>query len=414
MDSDFVIYDQNGNEQKNIYGKNMSIQNNQEKSSISTLEFEDALAMVAYPKYLKDFIKKFILDNYSNNDLANVYLIENSNKENIFVIEYCLVIEFNGKNYKVYVLVYLPILFPNYPPEFYIEKTSNIQLNKHYIDGKISPGDLKINLDFFVKYDPNKNNISEIIDNLVINFSQYFPIYKDNNNSSALNNLNKVNPNALCFLDKTRAYSVKIPKIQKSYSTNIQYVNNSKKLNDFQEIKLTKKSVFEIKGPFNDNTFLQYIKKQTKDIIGYNYLEYKEKFNIKGSLDNLKDLYKNVKKMDNNANINRKNEELKSQIKALKNIKIKLQEIEKGVEQEYKNYQSNTKTFFDKCDEIVTFPNPKDMEYLIKIKVMEDYLVYLKKAYEKKIVSFNDMINLTRSFSRQIFNMNYMRSKFKR
>ena len=54
------------------------------------------------------------------------------------------------------------------------------------------------------------------------------------------------------------------------------------------------------------------------------------------------------------------------------------------------------------------------MEYLIKIKVMEDYLVYLKKTYEKKIVSFNDMINLTRSFSRQIFNMNYMRSKFKR
>ena len=118
--------------------------------------------------------------------------------------------------------------------------------------------------------------------------------------------------------------------------------------------------------------------------------------------------------MDNNANIQRKNEQLQSQIKALKNIKYKLQEIEKGVEQEYKNYQNNTKTFFDKCDEIVTLPNPKDMEYLIKIKVMEDYLVYLKKAYEKKIVSFNDMINLTRSFSRQIFNMNYMRSKFKR
>ena len=165
---------------------------------------------------------------------------------------------------------------------------------------------------------------------------------------------------------------------------------------------------------FNDNTFLQYIKKQTKDIIGYNYLEYKEKFNIKGSLDNLRNLHKDIKKMDNNANIQRKNEQLQSQIKALKNIKYKLQEIEKGVEQEYKNYQNNTKTFFDKCDEIVTLPNPKDMEYLIKIKVMEDYLVYLKKAYEKKIVSFNDMINLTRSFSRQIFNMNYMRSKFKR
>ena len=215
-------------------------------------------------------------------------------------------------------------------------------------------------------------------------------------------------------MNKSRAYLVKIPKIQKSYSTNIQYANNSKKLDDFHEVNLTKKSVVEVKGPFNDNTFLQYIKKQTKDIVGYNYLEYKEKFNIKGSLDDLRNLHKDIKKMDNNVNIQRKNEQLQSQIKALKNIKYKLQEIEKGVEQEYKNYQNNTKTFFDKCDEIVTLPNPKDMEYLIKIKVMEDYLVYLKKAYEKKIVSFNDMINLTRSFSRQIFNMNYMRSKFKR
>ncbi len=58
--------------------------------------------------------------------------------------------------------------------------------------------------------------------------------------------------------------------------------------------------------------------------------------------------------------------------------------------------------------------NKKDLDYLIRIKVMEDYLVYLKKGYEKKIVGFDDMLNLTRSFSREIFNLNYMRSKLKK
>ena len=77
------------------------------------------------------------------------------------------------------VLVYLPILFPNYPPEFYIEKTTSLGLNKFY-NGKINIPDFKINLDSFLKFDPNTNNIPEIIDNLVINFTQEFPIYKDN------------------------------------------------------------------------------------------------------------------------------------------------------------------------------------------------------------------------------------------
>ena len=409
---DFAIYDRNGNEQKNIYGKEMnSTMNKQENNSTSTLEFGVALAMASYPQYILDFIKKFILDNYSNNDLANVYMFENINRENIFVIEYTLFIEFNRKNYRILVLVYLPILFPNYPPELYIEKTSNIQLNKYYTDGKISPEDLKINLDYFIKFDPNTNNISEIIDNLVINFTQNFPIYKDNNSNSALNNLSK---NAKCFFDKSKAYLVQIPKIHKSYSTNFQNANSSQNLDKFSSVNFKTQSIVEVKEPFNDNTFLQYIRKQTKDIIGYNYLEYKDKFNIKGNLDNLRNLDKNIKKKENDANIYKKNAQLKSQVEALKNIKIKLIEIEKSVEREYNDCQNNKKSFFDKCDEIISIPNPKDLEYLAKIKVMEDYLVYLKKGFEKKIVSLDDMVNITRSYSRQIFNMNYIRSKFKK
>ena len=234
------------------------------------------------------------------------------------------------------VLVYLPILFPNYPPELYIEKTSNIQLNKYYKDGKISPEDLKINLDYFIKFDPNTNNISEIIDNLVINFTQNFPIYKDNNSNSALNNLSK---NAKCFFDKSKAYLVQIPKIHKSYSTNFQNANNSQNLDKFSSVNFKTQSIVEVKEPFNDNTFLQYIRKQTKDIIGYNYLEYKDKFNIKGNLDNLRNLDKNIKKKENDANIYKKNAQLKSQVEALKNIKIKLIEIEKSVEQELTEQQ---------------------------------------------------------------------------
>ena len=57
--------------------------------------------------------------------------------------------------------------------------------------------------------------------------------------------------------------------------------------------------------------------------------------------------------------------------------------------------------------------NKRTMPSLRLIKDMEDYLVYLKKGYEKDIVSFKDMLNLTRALSREIFNLNYMRRKIK-
>ena len=409
---DFVIYDKFGNEKKNIYGRSMTNpQFKKEEEQSSILEFEDALAIVSYPKYILEYIKKFLIENYSDSDMAEIFMITNEDGEKIFVIEYSLIIELNNKNYKVFLLVYLPILFPNYPPEFYIEKTANILVNKFYLDGKINENDLKINLDHFVKFDPNNNNIGEIIDNLVINFTQEFPVYKDNiNKDKDWRNSGK------CVLDKSKANKIKLPIGQKSYSNNDLYKNGfnySEKNNNFNNVKVTKLNNETNNSPFNDSTFLEYIKKQTKDIIGYNYVEFIQKYNIKGNLDNLKNIENKSIQKFNNDNLYRKNEQLKTQVQALKSIKAQLLDVEKRVERELKESQnSNKKDFFENFESFVDIPNKEDFEFLIQIKVMEDYLSYLKKGFEKRIVGFDDMVNLTRSISRQIFYLNYMRSRF--
>jgi hypothetical protein len=342
--------------------------------------------------------------------------------ETIFVIEYALTIELNERNYKVYVLVYLPILFPNYPPEFYIEKTAPLGLNKVY-NGKISIPDFKINLENFVNFDPNKNNIGEIIDNLVINFSQEFPIFKDN--SSNNNNWIK---SGKCVLEKRKVSSVRIPKKQNNYyrpktdirsDNNYNYNNNNYNNNGlaksgqnyYGNVK-TEKLIDNNKDEFTDKTFLDFIRKQTKDIVTYNYLEFKEKHNFGANMDKLKILQDDVNRRLNDGNIYGKNDQLKSRFQTLKNIKEKLEVIENNINQEINDIKNNdNKSFFDKFEDIVNVKNKKDLEYLAKIKDMEDYLVYLKKGYEKKIVSFEDMLSETRALSREIFNFNYMRSK---
>ena len=420
---DFVIYEKVGNPKTNIYGRSMVSSNNNsgvnnENGRSSDISLEEALKITSYPNYLKDFIKQFLIDNYSDNDMAKIFLIKDNEK--IFVIEYALTIELNGRNYKVYVLVYLPILFPNYPPEFYIEKTASLGLNKFY-NGKISVPDFKINLESFVKFDPNKNNIEEIINNLVINFTQEFPIYKDN----GINN--NLNTSAKCILEKSKTSKVILPKKQNNYSRpktyigNNNYNNNNSNSNglrrsyqnNYDNVK-TEKLIDNNKDEFTDKTFLDFIKKQTKDIIRYNYLEFKERHNFGANMDKLKIFQENVYQRLNDGNIYGKNDQLKSRFQTLKNIKAKLEVIENNLNNEINDIKNNdNKSFFDKFDEIVNVKNQKDLEYLAKIKDMEDYLVYLKKGYEKDIVSFKDMLNLTRALSREIFNLNYMRNKIK-
>ena len=434
---DFVIYEKAGNPRTNIYGKAMNNSNNarynnNENGTTSQISLDNALKKTSYPKYLLDFIKQFLIDNYSESDMATVYLIKDT--ENIFVIEYTLTIELNGRNYKVYVLVYLPILFPNYPPEFYIEKTTSLGLNKFY-NGKINIPDFKINLDSFLKFDPNTNNIPEIIDNLVINFTQEFPIYKDNTNFQNWKNSGK------CVLEKSKVSKVTIPKKQKNYNSanninrtyissnsiynqnkdkynnNYNYSNNNnginKSYNKYDNVKV-EKFKDDNKDEFTDKTFLDFIRKQTKDIVDYNYLEFKEKHNFGENMKILNTLKDGINQRLNDRSIYGKNDQLKARLQTLKTIKEKLDVIENNINQEINELKNNdNKSFFEKFEENVNVKNPKDLEYLAKIREMEDYLVYMKKGYERKMVSFEDMLYLTRGISREIFNLNYMRCKIK-
>ena len=432
---DFVIYEKEP-PKTNIYGRAMINPNNSQSGynndnvGPKEITLDNALKMTSYPNYLLDFIKQFLIDNYSDSDMAKVYLVKDS--ETIFVIEYTLTIELNRRNYKVYVLVYIPILFPNYPPELYIEKTASLSLNKFY-NGKITVPDFKINLDSFLKFDPNTNNIGDIIDNLVINFTQEFPIYKDNNNVNNWKNSGK------CILEKSKSNKVIIPKKPKGYSSDIRfnrpnqnsnnnysqkkdnfnnnnnYNNNNgqnKNYNKYDNVKTEKFN--DNKDEFTDKTFLEFIRKQAKDIVEYNYMEFKDKNNFAENIKKLKTLKEGTNQRLNDGNIYGKNDQLKSRLQTLKNIKGKLEVIENNINQEINDLKNNNnKSFFDKFEENVNVKNQQDLEYLAKIKEMEDYLVYSKKGYEKKIVSFEDMLNLTRGLSREIFNLNYMRSKIK-
>ena len=99
-------------------------------------------------------------------------------------------------------------------------------------------------------------------------------------------------------------------------------------------------------------------------------------------------------------------------LNVLKNIKQRLSYIENGLNQEMQNYGVN-KTTLEKCDELIKIKDDEDMRLLMMKKTIEDYLAYLKKGYERKVVSFNDMVDQTRALSRELFTIDYLRSQRK-
>ena len=183
-------------------------------------------------------------------------------------------------------------------------------------------------------------------------------------------------------------------------------INNNNNINSIN---------FDIKEDFKDDTFMNYIKMQVKDVLKEKYLIFKEKFKFDKNYNTLK-YYENSMKLNldkDNTNINEN--PLKKELDKLQEIKNVLNSIEEELKKENQNIKNSNKnkSIFEKCDELIKIKDKKDFELIIMRKTLEDYLIYLKKGYEKKAVSFEDMINQTRMISREIFNIDYVRKKLK-
>ena len=252
-----------------------SIYNNNKKiTNLQPLDLNEALSKSSYPKHLQDFLKNFIIDEYFGNKDAKVYF-QSLSDEKLFVVEYQLPINFNKKIYKVNIFMYIPKLFPNYPPEFYIEKKCNTGLNNSY-ENEIDKSTFKINIDKICRYNPEKNNVGEIINILKSKFNKIFPIYKDSKNTSIYEIYDKNN------LDKSKV----------------------------NEIKITS-------DKFNDEQLLKFMRKQTKDILWAKFDDYKQKYKIEQNYYFLKNFNESSKK-DSQSSSFIESDPLNQQLESLK------------------------------------------------------------------------------------------------
>ena len=357
------VYGQNPLPYQQEPARNYNYNNYRNVESYQPLNLNFALEKSAYPPYNRDYIKNFIINDYFENNDAKVYL-----QEKLFVIIYTLNISFNEKSYKIIIYIHIPELFPNYPPEIYVQKKPKTGLNKTYFS-KINPQDFKVNTDYFGKFEPSLNSIQNIVNSIKDSFNVDFPIYRDNSNKMEPEIFGKNN------INRNRANEIIIE------SDN-----------------------------FTEEQFQTYMKNQTKDILRGKLSDFEQKYKTSQNYKELLNINAIVKKKSDNKNASSA-VPMSQDLNNLKKIKDELNGIEEGLQQEIQQIQNENKTSFEKCDEFIKIKDEKDMEYAAMRKSIEDYLVYLRKGYEKKVVSFNDMVNNTRMLSRELFSIDYLRKQ---
>ena len=329
-----------------------------------------ALEQSSYPTNNKDYIKNLIINDYFENKNAKVFF---NPQEKIFVVEYTLGVNFGSKIYNLTLYIHIPQFFPNFPPEFYIQKKPKTGLNKNYLNGKIDPITFQINLESFEKFDISKNSFKNIIEEILDEFNSDFPIYKDTKD--------------------------------KRMETEIFGRNNIDK-KSYNEIIITSDT-------FTDEQFMIFMKNQVKDVLREKMSKLSQQFRVDKNYADLKQMNEVVKMHNVNNNSDASSNPMHAKLENLKNIKQQLNQMEYRLQQEIQQTLNNTKTPLEKCDDYISIKDQKDMEYVVMKKTIEDYLVYLKKGYEKKVVSFNDMVNLTRNLSRELFSIDYLRKQRK-
>ena len=340
---------------------------------LEPIKLDDALNKSSYSLDSRDIILETILDNFSDKENNNVYLQSLSDKK-IFTIMKNLNAKLVNKTYKIPIVINLPATYPNTPAEFYIQKKPTIGISKVYYENQkiIDLNSFRINTDKICPFNPATNNLGQIIETLKYKFSNQFPIYA--NKSS--NNQKKEN------------FGPNNPELRKMSEVIV------------ESEKMTNKQVYEL------------IKKQARDAVLSKYNKFNSQYKLTQNYKELKTI-NDISRLKSGNSLNGNEHPMNKNLIVLKNIRQRLYDIENNLKQEIQNSGNSNKTVLDQCDELIKIKDDEDMKLIMMKKVIEEYLIYLKRGYERKIVSFDDMVNKTRALSRELFTIDYLRSQRK-
>ena len=380
------------------------------------LDIKQAIALCGYNNNIKNSFISFLQSNYNNNK-NKLYLFERSkNVPKLFLLLLNIPTKYNNNSYDITILIYFPLNFPLAQPDIYFHKYCTIKINPNCLN-YIDEDTLKINYNKFFKWENTFESFKNLIKEIYKQFNQNFPIFvfEDKNKNE---NLDKEEGDCILKEQCCKEIELRRPIINKNIQNNTKNVKtqinkNKNKIIDSFDKKNQQMNVKNIIRNNNNNNdiideSILYDEDKAKNcLIKLLIFElYPKVNNINISVRNTKN---NLEKMKNN---------IISEIKEFEEIETQRGNIEKSIQlmkNELKNFniiESNknigeNKKDFSNLDTLLNIKNKKIYILLSKEKTIEEYILILKKAFEKHLIDLANAMNCVREYTRQIFYIKY-------
>jgi hypothetical protein len=327
-----------------------------------SISLNEALNKSEYDEFIKDKVKSFVLENYKNyKDKSNLYLTKCFNKK-IFVIKMDLYVTYKDIEYILTVLIYIPNTFPN-ELRIYFEYNQDFIIDRYYQQEKIID-ETTAELDYFkiINYIPLKNPLNDLVKALIDKFNQKFPLFKA-----------KVKPELYgpCHLDISTCTKIEI---KPDDIKEINKLDNDKKKIKDKIMKTLEKKVYEIQS-------------------------------TQSQLDILKN---RINTKINNYISKNKSDELEKMIKNMVELQSKIEQDIQRLKYQKNNENNN---ILQKCEEVVEIKDKEKFRYQVMMKSAEDFLLFIKKGFERNIIPFNKGVDEIRRISKELFFINYCYQK---
>lgn len=409
-------------------------------TSTKKLDIKDAINLCNYNVIIRpDFIK--LLQSTYSNPKNNLYLFErNEGVPKLFLLKLYIPVKYNKDIYDINILVYFPLNFPQVPPDIYFHKTGNVKINpkcKYYID----EDSLKINYSVFHNWDNSLDSFKRLINDIYNQFNTNFPIFNLRSNN---NDINRPSTEGDCILKKNLCKEIELinPNIIDNKVTNIGHnknnsfsnqgnnnINNNFYRNNPNNIIYTTNNINNITSNQqtkngNQNTKIQQIQKKFQNYNSNTHSKTKPYDENIARLSLINLLFKNIypkicsvmeivgttsqslEIMKNNIN---------EKINELKTLELKSSTISKtvnSVKKELLSYNLNSNKEdknidLSNLDSVVMISNKDYYIRLAKEKAIEEYLLVIKKSYEKHKIDLHTAIDKVRTNSRNIFFIKY-------
>ena len=421
------------------------------------LSIKEAISLTDYNNNIKKSLVSFLINNYTGQKNKLYLFTRGKNLPKLFLLKLNIPVKYNKKEYDINILIYFPINFPLIQPEIFFNKNCSTKINPNclnYIDEET----LKINYNTFFKWENNFQSFKNLIKELNKQFNNNFPIFtlndefditKYNNYDCVLrehmckeiefnkpNNVNNVNKNIIINkkIIKTEGNSdVKILKVNtlnispKKMNLNLKNEispNKNKKVNSNIKINLDDISNYKRGNTIKNTINTENINNKINNEL---YIKSEsENFDEKTSKDCLIklllfELYPKIYKINtsiqnSNNNLSKIKSNIITELKYYNSKEKQTQTFEKSVnlfKKEIKQYNSNinsnikNKLNFSNLDNVFKIKNKTYYSLQSKEKVLEEYILVIKKNLEKKNLELKSALKLVRNLSRQIFNIKY-------